>query len=166
MMFSQIAEGFCRPCEYFRNRTKYPVGRESTPSRSILYSFSRKSIPSRSIGYFVGRHDTCAEWGSILSAVKILAHHEEVFLLDVRVYKHRVNEKVVSWGAFSGIAVQSYALSVVHSPKCVPQRANLTEILTTCCHLLLQKMAIIGERIPVCVRTTAHVPSSTTAAKI
>ena len=79
-------------------------------------------------------------------------------MLDVRVYKHRVNEKVVSWGAFSGIAMQSYALSVVHSPKCVPQRANLTEILTTCCHLLLQKMAIIGERIPVCVRTTGMNP--------
>ena len=143
MMFSQIAEGFCRPCEYFRNRTKYPVGRRSSPSCSILYYVGRCSTPSRSIRNSVGRHDTCAKWGSILSAVKILAHHEEVFLLDVRVYKHRVNEKVVSWGTFSGIAMQSYALSVVHSPKCVPQHANLTEILTMCCHLPLQKMAIL-----------------------
>jgi hypothetical protein len=133
----------CRPWEYFRTCRWHSVGRRSTPSCSILYSFGRENIPSRSIGYFVGRHNTCAEWGSILSAVKILAHNEEVFLLDVRVYKHRVNEKVVSWGAFSGIAMQSYALSVVHSPKCVPRRANLTEILTMCCHLPLQKMAIL-----------------------
>ena len=143
MMFSQIAEGFCRPCEYFRNRTKYPVGRWSTPSCSILFFVGCCSTPFRSIENSVGCHDTCAYRESTLTAVKILAHYEEVFLLDVRVYKHRVNEKVVSWGAFSGIAMQSYALSVVHSPKCVPRRANLTEILTMCCHLPLQKMAIL-----------------------
>ena len=93
MMFSQIAEGFCRPWEYFRNRSKYFVGRESTPSCSILFFVGCCSTPFRSIENSVGCHDTCAYRESTPSAVKILAHYEEVFLLDVRVHKHRVNEK-------------------------------------------------------------------------
>lgn len=106
-IFAHIAEVLYRLLEYFRSCSKHFVGCCSIPSRSIGYSIGRCSTPSRGIAYFVGRcstpsrsiensvgrHNTCANRGGTLSAVKILAHNEEVFLLDVKVYKHRFNEK-------------------------------------------------------------------------
>ena len=79
LILSQIAEVVCRPLEYFRSCSKYSVARHSIPSFSFVYSIGRESTPSCSIAYFIGRHDTCAERGSILSAVRVLPLIEIIF---------------------------------------------------------------------------------------
>ena len=56
-VFPQLYFVLCRPLWYFRSCSRYSVGRESTPSCSIAYS--------------VGRHDTCANRGSTLTADRI-----------------------------------------------------------------------------------------------
>ncbi len=117
-IFAQIAEVLCRTWEYFRNRSKYYVGRESTPSCSILFFVGHCSTPSRSIENFVGCHVTCANRGGTLSAVKILAHNEEVFLLDVKVYKHRFNEK----SSFLVCVFRKSRCKVTHYPWHIRQK--------------------------------------------
>ena len=71
-MLAQISEVLCRPLEYFRRCRLYSDGRYSIPSRSAVYYVGRCNIPFCRIAYFVGRHDTFANRGSTLSAVRVL----------------------------------------------------------------------------------------------
>ena len=66
-MLAQIEEVRCRPWWCFRNRSKYSVARESTPSCSI--------------GYSVARESSSSSGGSILSAVTMFPQKEEVLCL-------------------------------------------------------------------------------------
>ena len=95
-MLAQIAEVLCRPREYFRRCRWYSVGRWSIPSCCIRYSVGRESTISHSIKYSVGRHDTCAKWGSILSAVRVFSQIilKTMYFEAIYIDKRRVQQQL------------------------------------------------------------------------